>query len=116
MSNKPPDILKEEEGGSALADDPPEVGPEPSFIGGAASLPRAGEWLAGDAPNDAIHNSTPRFALESCEIVPDRRHVEMAFFHAAGQDFGAIGFPLNVSDGAGVGHGESEAEVEAGNA
>ena len=40
----------------------------------------------------------------------------MAFFHTPGQDIGAIGFPLHVTDGrVGISEGELEPELDPSN-
>ena len=50
-------------------------------------------------------------AWQGCDIVPDRRQVEISRFHILGQDFGAIGFPFHEQPGA-VGVSDSELEGE----
>ena len=58
------------------------------------------ERLARVAASDAIHDSTPRAAVEGSQIRPHRRLIKGLLFHARCQDFDGVGFPLNVTDAA----------------
>jgi hypothetical protein len=68
------DVFQQDESRSYLANDPENVMPEAGpFAVDAGSLPCEGEILAREPRNDEIHDSTPRCAVEGCEIVPDRK-------------------------------------------
>jgi hypothetical protein len=69
-----------------------------SLIVLAKSLADDAERLAWVAANDAIHDSTPRAAVEGSEVRPDRCRIQGFLFHASSQDRGGERFPLNVAD------------------
>jgi hypothetical protein len=58
------DVLEENESWLYLADDAGDVGPEVPRVVRAESLAGHGEGLAGVAANEAIHDATPRSAVE----------------------------------------------------
>ncbi len=62
---------------------------------------------------DDIHASTPRFAVEGGNIVPDRRAIQGLVFHPCHESGRRIGVPLDVTDSSIVGDGDVEAEIEA---
>jgi hypothetical protein len=62
------DVLEEAELGSHLPDDAGDVGPEVAGVVGPASLAGHAERLARVAANDAIHDATPRSAVEGAGI------------------------------------------------
>jgi len=72
--------------------------------------------LTGEAPNDRIHDATPRAAVEGSKIRPKRRLVQPPLFHAASQDFGRKRFPLDQADDASAWARHSESEVESADA
>lgn len=110
--NKSGDVLQEDEARSHLANDASDVGPEPPLVGGAAALAGGGEWLAGEARSDAIHDAAPRAAVEGSEIRPNRRVIQGFVRHARSQDRAGIGFVLNEADDASSWDRQPEAEVE----
>jgi len=112
-SNKPRHVLQEDESRSYLANDPGDVGPEPPFVLGAEPLAGRAERLAREARRDAIHDSTPRAAVEGFEIRPQRRCIQASRFHLARQDFAAEGFPLHHADCSSSWNGKSESEGDA---
>ena len=77
-------------------------------------MPFAGdaERLARETGSDAIHDSTPRAAVEGGKIRPHRRLIQGAFFHAARQYLAAVGFPLQVADDSRRWKREPQSEVE----
>jgi hypothetical protein len=111
-SNKLGDVLQEDEGRSHVSDDPGDVGPEPSLVIDTSTLPRLGEWLAGEAGSDEIHSSTPRSSVERDEVRPDRRPIQVRVVHPRHESGRCVGVPLNVSHGSGVDAGESQSELE----
>jgi hypothetical protein len=114
--NKTPDVLQDDELGLDRSQSLGNERPEPSVVVDAEALPGARDGLTGEARHDAIHRATPRSAVEGGEVSPDRRRSQGAVRHARRQDAGREGFPLHVTDGAGGGQGESDAEVEAADA
>lgn len=105
------DVLEEDDGSSALFDDSSHLGPEVSLVRFSESLAGDGEWLARVASNDAIHDATPRSAVEGSEIVGDRSAIQLRRFHPGHEDGRGKGVPLDVAHGAAVG-GQSDAELE----
>lgn len=65
------DVFSAEDGGSALVDDPGDVGPDPSFVARAAAVTRAGMRLARPARSNAIHESVEGSCIESHDIAED---------------------------------------------
>ena len=110
------DILDKDGSRLTFSNNTDEMGPDGADVRVPRLLSGKGVWLAREARRDDIHSATEVSAAEGCDIVPDRRQVEMAFCHTRGQDFGAIGFPFHVADGAvGGSKGEPEAELESPN-
>jgi hypothetical protein len=93
------DVLAEDVAGLDLSDDPSDVGPDVSLVGGAQLLAGARERLAGVARSDAIHHSTPRAAIEGSHVIPDRSRIQDARFHARDKEGGRICFPFDVTHG-----------------
>lgn len=79
-------ILQEHEPRSHHANDSLEFGPEPPFVRGPISPAGDAPRLAGEAGRDDIHSSTPRAAVEGLKVIPDRRFIQDAFFHARDKD------------------------------
>ena len=63
----------------------------------AKSLTRHGKRLARVAATDAIHESTPRAAVEGSNVVPDRRETHPRDFHPRHERGRGDCFPLNVT-------------------
>jgi hypothetical protein len=106
------DVFEEDDPWLALGDDASDVGPEVPGVILASLLAGDGERLARVTRSKAIHNATPRAAVEGLEIRPNRRRVQASFFHARSQDVGGIGFDLHSTDEASSRHRHSNAEVE----
>lgn len=111
--NKSGDVLQEDESGSYVSHDPGNVWPEPSLIIRTELLACAAEWLAGETGSDEIHSATPRAAVEGCEIVPDRRLIQVRLFHTGDENGRCVAVPLNTSHGSYVDSGQTESELEA---
>tara|TARA_Y100000310_G_scaffold102168_1_gene100383 strand:- start:1583 stop:2029 length:447 start_codon:yes stop_codon:yes gene_type:complete len=105
-------VLKEAKSWSDLSDDSGEVRPEVPWVVGASSPAGRAERLARVAASDAIHKSTPRLAVEGSNIIPDRRFIQEAIFHTRDQNRGCNGFSLDVADGAGGGHCETDSQLQ----
>jgi hypothetical protein len=109
------DVFKEAPPGLDLFDDPRNVGPEMPWIRSSLATARHREGLAGIPAHNEIHDSTPRLAVEGLEIRPKRRIIQGFVFHARSQDFGGVGFVLNVSDCDSAWDRQLDAEVESPN-
>lgn len=106
------DVLQEHVSGFHVADDPCDVGPEPTVVVSAQPLPRCGERLAGEACSDDVHSATPWASVEGAEVRPDRRSIQARLVHPRHESGRCVGVPLNVSHGAGdAAEGELEASV-----
>jgi hypothetical protein len=107
------DVFEEQPAGSALPDDPPEVGPQVAVV--ALEQTTAGERvpLARDAANDAIHDATPRSAIEGSGIRPSSRCIHAFLIHARRHEAAEIRFPLHIADDSSSRNRQSDAEVEA---
>lgn len=91
-------VFEEDVSGSALADDAFDVGPEVPRVIVTATLSGLAEGLAREARSDDIHDATPRSAVEGMHVIPDRRAIQGAIFHARDQDRGGSEFMFNVAD------------------
>jgi len=112
-SNKPRHVLQEDALGFHLANDPGDVEPQ----AGAGALPKPlalpgdRDVLAGESRSDEIHSSTPRCAIEGCEIVPDRRAIQGLVFHPRHENGRAEGVPLDVGHNT-ISDSSGDSEVE----
>jgi hypothetical protein len=101
--------------GSNFANDPRNVEPEAGALA-VDSGPPSGvtEVLAGETRSDEIHAAAPRFALEGCEIVPNRRSLQGRSFHPFHEESRSTCFPLNVTNNAQgvVSEEDSESQLE----
>jgi hypothetical protein len=68
--------------------------------------------LARDAASKAIHEATPRPAVEGSGIAPQRRRSQKALFHRCHQMRGGEGFPLHHADAASAWNCQLDAEIE----
>lgn len=62
--------------------------------------------------SDDIHPAMPRATVEGGDVIPDRRLIQVRFFHPRHEDGRCVGVPLNTSHGSYVDAGESESELE----
>lgn len=108
-SNNSWDVLQEHVAGFHVADDPCDVGPEPTLVVSAQPLACCAERLAGETGSDEIHSATPRATVEGGEVIPDRSLIQARLCHPRHESGRCVGVPLNVSHGAGV---SSEGELE----
>jgi hypothetical protein len=112
------DVLPEEERGFAfvgdsdlLEEEPASLAVEPGLLAGDA------EVLARRSASDAIHEATPRAAVEGAEVVPNRGLAQGLLRHPGHEAGRCVGFPLDVHHSAGDSAGGSlESEVEASSA
>jgi hypothetical protein len=106
------DIFEEAFSWQYVPDDLGDCGPEVTRIIG--STPESGdtEWLTRVAASDAIHDSTPRLAIEGFKIRPDRRFSHGLAFHARRQLLTAVCFDLNDADRASISNCQIESEFE----
>jgi hypothetical protein len=90
------DVLDKDPSGLNFPNDPDIFKPESA---GAAVDPGAassdGEVGAREAPNDAIHKTTPACRVKGSNVRPDRRVVEGAVLHTRRQCCGCGDFPLH---------------------
>lgn len=106
------DVLEEDEGRFALADDPGDMGPEVARIVRAPALARDGERLARIARSDDVHRAAPRAAVEGSNVVPDRRAIQGRVFHPRHEDGRGVGVPLDVPHSTISGECEVQPEIE----
>lgn len=97
------DVLEEDEGGTALSDDPQYLGPEVTFIALAETRACKGEWLAGVSRCDEIHASTPCCRVEGSQVIPYRSETQRRVRHPTHEAGRSVGFPLDVADSAAPG-------------
>lgn len=105
-------VLEEAPIWAALIDDSEDVRPEVPRVVGAAPLAGDAERLARVAANDAIHDSTPRAAVEGSEIRPNRRIIQGAFRHTRNQVDERAAFVFHVADCASRFARQTDAEIE----
>lgn len=110
----PWDVFEKQEFGFNFTADSSDVGPKVSRIEFATSLTRHGERLAGVAANDAIHDSTPRAAVEGSEIRPHRRVIQGIRLHLFHQCRDRERFDLHITDRSSIGKSQVDSKVEAG--
>ena len=106
------DVLEKAPLGLTLAGDTGDVWPEVAGVIGSAFFPCDAERLAGIASRDAIHCSTPAFAVEGSYVRPDRRRIQPSCFHMRNKEAGNIGFPLDITNGTGIRNGETQAKLK----
>ncbi len=70
-----------------LANNSGDVRPKVPLVIAAAPPSCHAEWLARVTANDAIHQATPRAAVEGSDIRPNRRRIQPSRFHAVDQRF-----------------------------
>ena len=105
-------VLEKAPAGLALADNAGNVRPQVTRVIGSAFFPCDAERLAGIARCDAIHCSTPACAVKGSNVRPDRRRIQPSCFHMRNKEAGDIGFPLDITNGTGIRHGETQAKLK----
>lgn len=106
------DVLQEDEGRFAFADNSRDVRPQVPRVGRALALSCERERLARIARKEDVHAAAPRSAVEACNIVPDRSRIQGRVFHPGHEDGRGVGFPLDVTHSPVSADGEVQAEVE----
>lgn len=105
-------VLEEEEASAHLASDPPDVGPKPTLVVGAAAGAGHGVGLAGETRRDEIHASSPASGGEGREVAPDRSAIQGRFFHPGHEDGRSETLPLDSAHKLVVRARELDAELE----
>ncbi len=106
-------IFEEATGGLDLINDSANIRPEVAWIGGPKTLAGNRERLAGIAACDAIHDSTPRLAVEGSDIRVNRCWIHEAVFHRLYQLADEECFPLHQADCASAWNCQLDTEAEA---
>jgi len=106
------DILEEDEGRLALADDAGDMRPEVARVVGTPAFSRDGERLARIARSDDVHRAAPRAAVEAGNVVPDRRAIQGRVFHPRHESGCGVGFPFDMAHSSISGQGDGKPEVE----
>lgn len=107
------DILEEDEGRLDLADDAGDMRPEVARVVRAPALARDRERLARIARSDDVHRAAPRAAVETGNVVPDRRVIQGRVFHPRHESGCGEGFPFDMAHSSISGQGDGEPEVDA---
>lgn len=107
------DILEEDEGRLDLADDPGDMRPEVARVVRAPTLARNGKRLARIARSDDVHRAAPRAAVETGNVVPDRRAIQGRVFHPRHESGCGEGFPFDMAHSSISAQGDGESEVDA---
>lgn len=106
------DILEEDEGRLAFANDAGDMGPEVPRVVRAPAFACDGERLARIARSDDVHRAAPWAAVEGSNVVPDRCRIQGRLFHPCHEDGRGVGFPFDMAHSSISGHGDGEPEVE----
>ena len=107
------DILEEDEGRLDLTDDAGDMRPEVARVVRASTLARNGKRLARIARSDDVHRAAPWAAVETGNIVPDRRVIQRRVFHPRHESGCGEGFPFDMAHSSISEQGDGEAEVDA---
>ena len=94
------DVLEEYPFRRALANDPGELGPKVPWIIRPTTSAGDAERLARISARQAIHQATPRAAVEGSEIRPYRRRVQEFLFHVRRQNLAGKRLDLDMADDA----------------
>ena len=106
------DVLEEHEGRLDLADDPGDMRPEVARVVHAPALARDGERLARIARSDDVHRAAPRAAVETGNVVPDRRWIQGRVFHPRHESGCGEGFPFDMAHSTISGDGDGKPKIE----
>ena len=106
------DIFEEDEGWLDLANDAGDMRPEVPRVVRPPALARDGERLARIARSDDVHRAAPRVAVETGNVVPDRRAIQGRVFHPRHESGCGVGFPFDMAHSTISGDGDGEPEVE----
>ena len=111
----PWDVLKEDEGGFALADDSGDVRPQPPFVVGAALLAGAGEGLtkSREAGADEVNLVPPPASVELLDVAaPNRSRIQALVFHPRQENSRREAVPLEKHHSPASWHREAKSEIE----
>lgn len=106
------DVFEEQEPGPGLDDDAAERRPQPPGICDPEALAGAGFALARVAANEAIHEATPRAAVEGSGIRPHRSRIQESRLHKCHQPRDGRGLPLHQADASSAGNCQLDAEIK----
>ena len=106
------DILEEDEGWLALADDAGDVRPKVAWILGTEPLACDGERLARISRSDDVHRAAPRAAVEGSNVVPDNSLIQGRVLHPRHENGCGEGFPFDMAHSSISGDGDGEPKVE----
>jgi len=106
------DIFEEDEGRFDFADDAGDMRPEVARIFRTPALARDRERLARIARSDDVHRAAPWAAVETGNVVPDRRAIQGRVLHPRHEDGRGEGVPLDVTHSTISGDGDGKPEVE----
>ncbi|OJF90194.1 hypothetical protein AX761_23675 [Rhizobium sp. 58] len=106
------DILEEDEGRLALADDAGDMRPKVARVVGTPAFSRDGERLARIARSDDVHRAAPRAAVEGSNIVPDNSLIQRRVFHPRHESGCGVDFPFDMAHSTISGDGDGEPKVE----
>ena len=106
------DVFEEDERRLDLVDDPRDMRPEVARVVRPSALPRDGERLARIARSDDVHCATPWAAVETGNVIPDRRLIQGRLFHPCHENGRGVGFPFDMAHSSISGDGNGEPEVE----
>lgn len=107
------DILKEDEGRLAFADDAGDMRPEMARVVRALPFTSDAERLARISRSDDIHRAAPWAAVEGSNIVPDRCAIQGRVFHPRHESGCGVGFPFDMAHSSISGDGDGEPKVNA---
>jgi hypothetical protein len=105
-------ILEKDEGRLDLADDAGDMRPEVARIVRTKPPPSERERLAWIARTDDIHRAAPRVAIETGNVVPDRREIQGRIFHPHHESGCGVGFPFDIAHSTISGDGDGKSKVE----
>ncbi len=106
------DVLDEDEPRAGLDDDTTRIRPEVALVLFAEPLSCEAMRLARDSANEAIHQATPRTAVEGGDIAPNRSLTQETLLHRCDQVADGECFPLHEHDAASAWHCQLDAEIE----
>ncbi len=109
----PRDVLAEESRSPALVEDFENPVEQPAVVVGSLAASGNAVGLARVSASDNIHASAPRCSVEAGNVIPDRRRIQGRVFHPRHEAGRGVGFPLDVTHGAGPGLGGVESKLEA---
>lgn len=107
------DVFENDPPGSALVNDPGDMGPEVSFVIFALALAGGRKRLAGVSGKHGVHNAAPRPPAELGEVAPDRSGAHVSGFLTGLQDGARVFFPFDADGGGKARAGKLSTQVKA---